>query len=255
MGSAEAQRSTDAPPASIWEGVYATFAEARGDAAFESQRWLDQIAAASQAPAAANSSGYILYPIAASMLSRHRPLRVLDFGGGMAPSFFALLEHAGRDANIEFRVVDNDAVCGRARSVLTPDRRLTFQTELPGDGEKFDIVHAGSSLHYVEDWRALLARFRAYQPKAIIVADLPAGAVPRSIVTAQNYYGARIPGWLLRLDEFCSAAARDGYALAYKAPFLRRYFGRDIPPPMSALPPAYRLDHFWQLLFTREAAS
>ena len=50
MGSAEAQRSTDAPPASIWEGVYSTFAEARGDAAFESQRWLDQIAAASQAP-------------------------------------------------------------------------------------------------------------------------------------------------------------------------------------------------------------
>ena len=77
MGSAEAQPSTDAPPASIWEGVYATFAEARGDAAFESQRWLDQIAAASQAPAAANSSGYILYPIAASMLSRHRPLRVI----------------------------------------------------------------------------------------------------------------------------------------------------------------------------------
>lgn len=253
MGS-EAQHKLDTPPASVWEGVYATFAEARGDAAFESQRWLDQIAAASQAPAAAISAEYILYPIAASMLSPHRVLRVLDFGGGMAPSFFALLARAGEDANVAFHVVDNEAVCGRARSVLRPDRRLTFLSELPGADERFDIVHAGSSLHYVEDWRGLLDRFRAYQPQAIIVADLPAGTLPRSIVTAQNYYGARIPGWLLRLDEFCAAAARDGYALAYKAPFLRRYFGRDIPPPMSALPPAYRLDHFWQFLFTREAA-
>ena len=45
------------------------------------------------------------------------------------------------------------------------------------------------------------------------------------------------------------------YATVPPAQSCARYFGRDIPPPMSALPPAYRLDHFWQLLFTREAAS
>lgn len=244
-----------AVPNSIWEGLYDSFAQAGGDAAFESATWLDQIASASRTATAHSGSGYILSIVAAVLANRTgtAPLRVLDFGGGLGPTYFALMEHLGQTARIDFHVVENAAVCRRTREVLPSDSRLTFRETLPAADEHFDIVHAGSSIQYVDDWRGLLGRLRAFGSGAMIFADLPAGKIPATTATLQHYYGSRIPCWLFRLDEFCAAAARDGYVLTYQAPFRRPYFGRDIPPPMSALPAAYRLSDFQQLMFVRGA--
>lgn len=251
--------SAGALPASIWEGIYSSFAEAQGvGEVFAASTWVERLTTDYRERKAAHASGslktaittdYVLYPVAALAALRKEPLRILDFGGGLANAFYPLLGHLGETAAFELHVVENAAVCERGRA-LVRDGRVAFHETLPAEGQ-FDIVHAGSSLHYVDDWRATVAQFRAYIPTYVILADVPAGAIPRTVATRQNYYGATIPCWLFRLDELRAACERDGYRLAFQARFKRPYLGQDIPPPMAALPSAYRLEAFCQLLFAR----
>ncbi len=247
------------PPTSIWEGIYPTLAEARGgDEVFAASGWLERLTTGHSQRMKAHASGtletatttdYVLYPVAALAALRKQPLRILDFGGGLANAFYPLLGHLGETAAFELHVVENAAVCERGRA-LVRDTRVVFHETLPAVG-RFDIVHAGSSLHYVDEWQAAIARFHAYTPAHLILADVPAGAIPRTVATRQNYYGATIPCWLFRLDELRAACERNGYRLAFQARFKRPYLAQDIPPPMAALPSAYRLEAFCQLLFAR----
>lgn len=247
------------PPASIWEGVFATFAEAREtQRVFESRGWLDRLADGHRSRAQAHAgpdrepiltADYILYPVAAATAARVSPLKVLDFGGGLASALYPLLGHLGARALFELHVVETGPVCELGRS-LVDDRRVRFLETLPNAG-RFDIVHAGSSLHYVEDWRAAIAQMQRYAPDHLILADVPAGSIPRTVATRQHYYGATIASWLFRLDELRAACETNGYRTTFDARFRRPYFGQDLAPPMAAMPTEFRLDSFRQLMFSR----
>jgi len=125
---------------------------------------------------------------------------------------------------------------------------LFFHHDLPCDIEEFDVVHAGSSLHYVADWRVMLGQFASYEPRLIVLSGLTAGDI-ETFVTYQNYYGSKIPVWFWNVREITDAAMDLGYTLIYKSLLAFSYLGKIQPLPMENFPPEYRLRRKCNLIF------
>lgn len=249
----------------IWEGVYRSFAEAGGDrAVFDGEIWLEKAVArakdvmAQAAPAStispsATSNDYFLPVVAALAASKGKVLHVLDFGGSLATSYFALEAMIPADRRVSFEIVETAAVCKRGRELFSNRKNLSFRTTVPGADERFDIVHCGSSLHYVENWAELLDRFAALQPQYLIFSDLPA-ADNRTFVTTQLFYGSRIPVHFWNVGEFIASVEAMGFELVLKARFAGYHAAADMAARFTHFDPEYRLNFFSQLVF-RQAPS
>lgn len=245
----------------IWEGVFSSFAETGADnSAFEGDIWINKLTeraalakALSQGPAAVapitETSDYALPFIAAAIAYRTTPLRILDFGGGIGTSFFPLVQMLPTDQPLVFIVVENKTVCEIGRTMLLGESRIRFQCQLPDD-ELFDIVHCGSSIEYVDDWKGMLTRFSRYKPNYLMFTNLPA-ADNETFVTAQNYYGKRIPMHFWNFKEFVLQVESLGYELVLKSRF-RGYWREAYPElPTENFNLQYRAKYFSQLVFRR----
>ncbi len=244
----------------IWDGVYGSFAEAQADASvFDEDIWLGKVTeraraaldasrvAATVAPVA-ETREYALPIVAAMAAEPGKTLRILDFGGGLATSFVPLAKMLPEGQPLEFVVVEKDAVCVRGAELFGDDARVRFQSDLPVDGARFDIVHCGSSLHYIDDWQGVIRKFITYRPQALVVADLPA-ADNASFVTAQSFYGKRIPVRFWNFDAFVASVAGMGYALAFKARYRNPALDLSLEAEMSHFDKAHQLGYFAQLIF------
>lgn len=245
----------------LWSGVFDNFSAATADqAVFEEKIWLDK--SSDRARQAANEHArrsmfsqnavaheYVLPAVAASIARADATLRIVDFGGGMALTYFAVADALPTSQPLVFHIVESGPLCRRARELNLCDERLSFHEELPVLDGHVDIVHAGSSIQYVEDWSGLLARLCSYRPSHIVLADVPAGDLPHSFVTGQYFYGKRIAHWFFRMEELVSAVEQHGYRLTYHAPYIGSYLGERRPLPMDGLPPTHRLRNFCQLMF------
>jgi putative methyltransferase (TIGR04325 family) len=252
------------PKNQTWEGVFASFDEAAGDpAAFEGTVWLDKIAGRAQALLASSGGAAAVPPIAvtteyalpfvAALAARlGQPLRVLDFGGGMATSYMPLRAMLPATQALDFIVIENAVIGERGREIFKDVTEVSFRTDLPSAPERFDIVHFGSSLHYVEDWRGVLKAALALQPEYFLVADLPA-ADNRTFVTTQNYYGRRIPVHFWNVDEFTREAEALGLTPLLRARYRGYYLGKDEELPTDNFDLQYRLTYTSQFIFRRRA--
>jgi putative methyltransferase (TIGR04325 family) len=252
-------------PLHIWQGVYSSFAEAKGDlGVFEQNIWIEKLTDQTKGalgqtakdthgviPQTAQGYDYILPVVAVLSRLRRKPLRILDFGGGMANSFFDLVAKAPALDDVEFHIVENEAICLRANALLKNEPRVSFHTALP-EMDQFDIIHLGSSLHYVEDWRGLLEALAGYRPEFFLFAELPADDIPRSFVTLQHFYGRHIPVWFWKLGDILTHMESLGYDLTYRSRHLAKYGKTLGAPPMDGLPQNVRLGSFCQLLFSRK---
>jgi putative methyltransferase (TIGR04325 family) len=247
----------------LWSGVFDSFAAATQDqAVFEEQIWLDKSSDRARRASDEHARNetlsqnvatheYVLPAVAASIACADATLRILDFGGGMASTFFAVVDALPVGQPLAYSIVESKPLCRRARELELGDERLSFHDEFPALQDGVEIVHAGSSVQYVEDWRGLLRRFCSYRPSHIVLADVPAGDLPRSFVTGQYFYGKRIAHWFFRIDEFVSAVEQHGYRLTYRAPYIGSYLGERRPLPMDGLPVTHQLRNFCQLMFRR----
>ena len=238
----------------IWKGVYKTFADACGDEdVFEGNVWLEkqitqvnnfleQMKIPGTISQAALTSEYALPIVAATMVQSNCTIRILDFGGGIATSFLPLIALLPEDQSLEFVVVENETICKVGNKLFKEEKRLKFSTTIPVDN-KFDIIHAGSSFHYVDDWIALLNLFARIRPHYLIFADLPAGDID-TFVTIQNYYGRKIPVRFWNIKEFIVRVEKLGFKLLMKSRYHSEYLNY-----MKNFDQDHRLNYFSQLIF------
>lgn len=246
----------------VWDGVYELFAEARGSVdAFEGDIWLDKITERARSAIASSEEGttiasvaetkdYALPFVAALAARPQKSLRILDFGGGLATSYLPLINMLPSGQPLDFVIVENEKVCTRGKDLFGSDKRLCFRADVPTSREKFDIVHCGSSLHYVDDFVGMLDRFVSLEPEYLLFADLPA-AENRTFVTAQMFHGRRIPVRFWNLGEFVTHVKKLGYGMIFGARFIAHFTANETVRCFAHFPKDYRLNHFSQLVFKR----
>lgn len=247
----------------IWEGIYDKFPDETSESVWNSEQWVDSLTERSLSDLSEfRKAGTIStqtlvheYPLApaAALLAAEADtnIRILDFGGGQGSSFLQLITSLPDPNIVEFHIIESVAVCQRARQVYHEFDNLYFHNEMPHGNDKFDIVHAGSSLHYVADWRTILKEFVSYKPRLLILSGLTAGDI-ETFVTSQNYYGSKIPVWFWNVNEVISAVESLSYSLIYKSVLASSYLGKIQPLPMENFPPKYRLERKCNLMFASD---
>lgn len=246
---------------SVWDGVYAHWDDApKDDGVFNDLIWLDRITESARKLRSGFESKASLSPVRVSLdyalplvagmtKPRGRPLVVLDFGGGLAASYFPLV--AAISGDVDFHIVETDAVCERGCELFSDIAGLHFHSNFPEMNKPLDIVHAGSSIQYVEDIPNLLQKFSSYRPRYLLLADVLAGDI-ESFVTVQAYYGRSIRTRFLNFDELIQMALRAGFNLIYKSRFSAPILGKLGPLPMDNFDEKHKLDCPCQLLFKFE---
>lgn len=178
----------------IWQGVYTSWEDAPGDDdVFEGTIWVNKVTYRAKKDlkayrhnktlfSTALTQDYIL-PVAGGMLlpTIKENLCVLDFGGGMGTSYFPLISSIPSPENVEFHIVEGKSICEQGEKFLKGFTKLHFHERLPKLNKNIHIVHAGSSIQYVANWKGLLVDFVNYHPRILILEDLMAGDIPSFI--------------------------------------------------------------------------
>ena len=246
----------------VWEGVYSCWEDApQDDNVLESNisinkvtnQALKNLAAYSSGnnfPLASSTQDYIL-SLAGGMLlsSSEENLCILDFGGGMGTSYFPLISSLPDPKKVEFHIVELKTICDLAQKILGDFSQLHFYEKLPNLSKPVHIIHAGSSIQYVSNWKDLLAEFANYRPRILILEDILAGEIP-SFITTQNFYGKKTRSHFLHIDELIEEVQALDYELIYKSRCTQNFLGKvGGPLPMKNFSPQYQLDYGSHLIF------
>jgi putative methyltransferase (TIGR04325 family) len=253
-------------PFNIWEGVYETFQAAAVDATgpgFDGEVYRNRsLAAANECfealklgraiPQFHKQRSTLLPPIVAMLLNDHQNIRILDFGGGLGIGYMTLMESIPDILQkTSYTILENPQVCKLGASVK--GQQVTYTSSI-GPKASFDLVHAASSLQYVENWSGLIQQFAAWGPEHILLSDVFAGAIA-SFVTLQNYYGSRIPHWFLNLENLLDAFDESGYQLVMRSYVTSRRLNAEDILPMDNFPQALRLSQSLHLLLRRKRSA
>jgi putative methyltransferase (TIGR04325 family) len=238
----------------IWQGVYLNFVETGGDPnVHEGQVWIEKQVGQAKATIGKYetdatispvglTTDYALSYIAATVAKEGKPLKIIDFGGGLGVSFLPLKSVLPDNQPLEFCVVEGKLICEQGKKLFENYAEISFTEQMPST-ECVDIIHAGSSMHYVDDWIELLKQFSQYTPKFLIFADLPAGDI-ETFVTTQNYYDKQIPVRFWNIQQFINAVEDLGYRLIMKSRFHSKYISH-----MRNFDRLHRLNYFAQIIF------
>lgn len=247
-----------AAPFHIWEGVFDSFPAAATLAAglgFKGETYrqrslsaarecLEALKAGRPIPNFHKQRSTLLPPIVALMLGDRQRVRILDFGGGLGIGYMTLAESLANDLErVDYSIVEVAEVCAVGRQLF---EGVSYLSALPAAGS-YDLVHAASSLQYVERWQDLIERFAALDSRYILLSDVFAGAMD-TFVTLQNYYESRIPHWFLNLEELLATCAKLGYRLAMKTYTTSRRLTTEDVLPMDNFPEELRLQQSLHLL-------
>jgi len=241
---------------SLWEGVYNSFAEAGGDLdAFDSDIWIDK--QKSRILNALNayhtqstvSKDYPLSLVVAMALAQKDQLHVLDFGGGMGLQYLEMIAQVPESQNrVECYVVDGQASTDNRPAELSQFSKLHFLQDFNDLNSAVDIVHIGSTLQYIEDWKRLLQSLvDQFTPKYFVFSDLLAGDIP-TFVSHQIFYNKKIPMMMFSLNEFMEVLGKLFFKPIYKTNFQASILGRNELPNHS-LPEKYRIKYTFNCIF------
>jgi len=250
-------------PFHIWEGIYPDFqsavTEAKG-AGFSGEVYRSQslqvateclVALKSEKPIPAfHKQRSTQLPLTvAMMLGDKKQVSILDFGGGLGIGYMTLAESIPADLKrIEYTIVEVPEVCQNGMD-LHAGGRVKYTSVLPTPA-KFNLIHAASSLQYIEHWQDLVAKFVAIKPEYILLSDVFAGSI-KSYVTLQNYYESKIPHWFLNLNELLDTFNSYGYRLAMKSYSTSRRLDVEDTLPMTNFPEDLRLTESLHLLLQK----
>lgn len=242
----------------IWEGIFDTFEEARVCIEHENNVWNGNIWLQKQIISLTNvhkkynnglniselaqSYDYQLPVLISSLWEEDKSLRILDFGGGLGSTYLYVKSLLNPQQELIYTIVENEEICKAGKEFYRNDSKIRFLHDLP-KSEFFDIIHLGSSMHYVDDWLSLLEKFKKMKPRYLLFSDLPAADI-KSFVTLQNFAGNKIPVRFWNINEFVSSTSDLGFKLILKSRFVNKYIDS-----FQSFHKNHRLNYFSQLIF------
>ena len=245
---------------SVWEGVYSSFAEAGGDLdAFDSDVWIDKqksrILNALEDHNTKNivSKDYPLPLVVAIALSQKEQLKILDFGGGMGLQYLEMISKAPESQNtVDYYVLDGKTSIDNRPKELNQFSKLHFMQDIDDINFHVDIIHIGSTLQYIEDWKGLLQSLAdKFAPKYFVFSDFLAGDIP-TFVSHQIFYEKKIPHIFFNLSDFCDfMTEKFSSSLLFRTKFIRSILNQEEVFPNFALPEKFRIDRACNLVFAR----
>lgn len=243
---------------SVWEGVYSSFAEAGGDLdAFDSDIWIDKqksrILNALEDYNTKNivSKDYPLPLVVAMALSQKDQLKILDFGGGMGLQYLEMVAKVPESqSKVDYYVIDGKSSIANRSTELNQFLNLHFLQDFNDMNFPVDIIHIGSTLQYIEDWKELLQSLvNKFAPRYFVFTDLMAGDIP-TFVSHQIFYEKRIPHMFLNLTDFFDFMKETfSMNVLFKTKFIRSILNQEEVFPNFALPKEYRIDRTYNLVF------
>lgn len=249
---------------SVWEGVFSSFAEAGGDQdAFDTPAWLErQKQAATQALSAylsgtARSRDYPLATVLAILVAERKRLNVLDFGGGLGVQALDCLAKVPllRSAEFDclFQVLDGAILLNSRPPELDQVTQIRFCLSMDEVSGPLDVLHIGSTLQYVEDWKellkTLLSRFR---PNYLILSDLVMGAVP-TFVSRQKFMDKRIAVNFFNAEDMERFLTLDcNHEILYRSQYVCKILGSEEVFPNADLPETHRIERTSHLVLRRK---
>jgi putative methyltransferase (TIGR04325 family) len=242
----------------IWDGVYQHYRDVptsgpgySGGPWLESTRVYTEWAIAEakrQRMIPVGVTGYhSLMALLVAMLDQaRRPVRVLDFGGGMGVGYAQLLSSLNDAIDIEYHVLDNPESCAIGTDLFRHDARIRFHHTLPEQLGRLDVLYMSGVIQFVEEYRGLIDRLINYHPAYVLYAYVPGGEIPTFATRQLNVRGSVIASWFIDSRELIDLMDRNQYSLLFKAASEREY-------DMSNFPIGYRLDRMGHLLFARRS--
>jgi putative methyltransferase (TIGR04325 family) len=249
-------------PVYIWEGVYPDFRSANTDSKGQgfsgevyrrrsleaASECLDLLKQTKPIPLFHKQRSTHLPLVVAMMLGKGSEIKVLDFGGGLGIGYMTLMESTQAHLNnIKYTIVEVPEVCESGKKLHGGSIRYISSLSTLSD---FDLIHAASSLQYIENWRELVEKFASLNPEFILLSDVFAGNI-NTYATLQNYYESKIPHWFLNLEELVGVFNMAGYDLLFKSHVSSRRLGIEDVLPMTNFPSHLQIHQSLHLLFKK----
>lgn len=224
---------------STWEGVYKHYRDVPASlGGYESDdvvnamakytRALKETLSVGREPEENCGGDNLLLPLLAGVTAAPgRPVKILDFGGGMGEGYLRL--KAAVPGPVEYHIIELERTCAYGRRLFEGTSDIFFHNALPHGLEKVDIVYVNSALQYIEDYTGLLGRLSDYRPKHILLVRLSVVEIP-TFASMQKYLKEkRLPHWFFSSREIIQFLAAKEYRLVYKKPAARRYAQDKLP--------------------------
>ncbi len=234
----------------IWEGIQENWPEDRAEEGFTDAKVVERIKERMQPAIEACRNGqpnpltsiYNQYPLPLliAFLAAEKPVIVLDFGGGLGGTYLATRATAGNLENVIYYVLEFGGLAEVGRNIFADDAHVKFIESFKAAPGSVDIVHAGSSFQYVDDWKGLLERFASLEPRYIAFGNLLAGDI-KPCVTFQNNWGHKIPVRFHNFREVMNVLEKLGYRLVFDAYHEQTILGKKQPLPLQHFPDDHRL--------------
>lgn len=250
-------------PFFIWEGVYDSFQSATADAVgpgfggevyrkrslMAATECIEALEAGRPIPQFHKQRSSLLPLTVAMLLGNNEQVKILDFGGGLGIGYMTLAESISNDLKrVDYFIVEVPEVCKAGVDLI--GRGATYLSTLP-TSTTYNLIHAASSLQYIENWKDLIGDFSSLNPAYILLSDVFAGSI-NSFVTLQNYYGSRIPHWFLNLQELIGEFDKQGYRLIMKSYATSRRLNVEDALPMDNFSEVFRLPQSLHLLLQKK---
>lgn len=249
----------------LWEGVYHNFQDVPVTGpGFSGHDWIENSSEklsnfkslasnSSTVPSVIGYTDSLLPVIAGIVQGNKKKVKILDFDGGLGFSFYHVREALGETKNFELYVVDIEEVCTAGEKLFHDEPQIEFHSDVTDIlHERFDIVHIGSSLQYIEQRQDQLSVLCQFNPEYILMANIPAGDI-RKFATAQNYYGSTIGCWFFNVEELSSTMLQNNYGLIFKSSYFTKLYGVEQPYPLENFKEEYRVKYPCMLLFQKQS--
>jgi putative methyltransferase (TIGR04325 family) len=154
------------------------------------------------------------YAYVLALVTRHKDAAsILDWGGGLG-QYYLFSQRLLPDVKIDYHCKDVSVLAEYGQRLWPGARFYVDDTCLE---RQYDLVLASCSLHYSEDWQALLSQLARASAGYLFVTRLPTIEHANSYVFVQRPYAygynTEYIGWCLNRDEFLQSAAAAGLRL------------------------------------------